>query len=194
MSRAIIEIYTDNGKLLKYTHGNPDGWSEIADALRSPRLFSQKTLILASSVNVANIQTASIELIRFRTTGDAELPPDESQPDIVEISKEAFEKEYGSLTEEEKLAPRFANPGDFMTSYLEILTEGGQEVYVRLHVEKKSTQEGRMFFAHLFDRPTMEFRLENGGFGIIRPSKVTSQVTFPGPGPDVLPGTALVVD
>ena len=194
MSRATIEVHTDNGNCLKYTHGNPDKWSELSETLRSPRLFAQKTLILASSANVANIQTASIELIRFRTTGDAELPPDESKADIVEISKETFESEYGSLTEEEKLAPRFANPGDFMTSYLEIHTEGGLELYVRLHVEKKSSQEGRVFFAHLFDRPTMEFRLENGGFGIIRPVKVTSQITYPGPGPDVLPGNSLVVD
>lgn len=194
MSKATIEIFTDNGKSLTLDVSEPERIEKIAAQLRSPRLFTQPALIFASHLSVANVQSQNVELIRFLNPDDGSVEPDETKEDIVEISRDAFLTEYGQLPDEEKVAAREANAGDFMTTYLEIHSEGGLEFYLRLHVKKKSSQEGRVFFTHLFDRPTMEFRLEEGGFGILKPGKVALQVTYPGPGNDVLPGNAFMVD
>lgn len=194
MTDAKLEIFTDNGSCLTFPVEDASKIDALIQYLKSPRLFTQKTLILASKFSVANIQTQTIEMIRFHLPPEGTVEPDENSEDVIEISKEAFETEYHPLPEEEKLAARYAAPGNLMTTYVEIHTEGGREVYLQLHVKKRSSQEGRVFFTHLFDRPTMEFRLENGGFGIIKPAKVTSQITYPGPGTDVLPGNTLTVD
>ena len=194
MSKATIEIYTDNGKSLTLDLSEPARVEQIAAQLRSPRLFIQPALIFASQLSVANVQSQNIELIRFLCPDDGTVEPDETHEDIVEISRDTFLTEYGQLPDEEKITAREANAGDFMTTYLEIHTEGGLEFYLRLHVKKKSSQEGRVFFTHLFDRPTMEFRLEEGGFGIVKPGKIAMQITYPGPGIDVLPGNAFMVD
>lgn len=194
MSKATVEIFTDNGNCITFTQSDSSQLESLAENLRSPRLLSQPSLIFASRFSVASVQCQRIELIRYRTPEEGHIEPDESKEDIVEITRETFLQEYGQLTDEEKLVARNASAGDFITTYLQIRTEGGQEVYLRLHSQKKSSQEGRVFFTHLFNRPTMEFRIEEGGFGIIKPGKVASQITYPGPGVDVLPGNTFMMD
>jgi hypothetical protein len=120
--------------------------------------------------------------------------PATDEEDIVQISKEDLVEQYLELPEEEKYSSRHKIPGEFMTTFLEIHTEGNREVFLKLYTQKKQSHEGREFITHLFERQIMEFRLSSGGYGFLRPANITTQFTYPGPNPEVLPVDTFLIE
>ena len=190
---ARVDICMDNGKTHSFEPRSPRDQKRIVDEISSMRILKQASLILASDQYLANIQPKSIEIIRCFLPDEGMKAPGPDDEDVLEISKDMLVKEYLELPEAEKFSSRNKEPGEFMTTFLEIHTEGNEEVFIRLHLKKKQSQEGRLFITNLFEQPFFRFRLAAGGFGIIIPSKITCQYTYPGPGPDVLPANTLNV-
>jgi hypothetical protein len=188
-----IEICMDNGKKHSFELKTPEDKKKILEEVSTMRFLKQASLILASDQYLANIQPKSIEIIRCYLPDEGAKAPGKNDEDVLEISKETLVEEYLKLPEAEKFSSRNKAPGEFMTTFLEIHTEGNEEVFLRLHLKKKQSQEGRLFITNLFEQPFFRFRLAEGGFGIIIPSKITCQYTYPGPSPDVLPANTLNV-
>ena len=190
---ARIEVCMDNGKTHSFAPLTSEDLDHIVREISSMRIVKQASLMFASSQYLAHLQPRAIEIIRCFLPQDAMKKPGAEDEDIVEISKETLVDEYMQLPEAEKFSSRNKQPGEFMTTFLEIHTEGNVELFLRLHLKKKQAEEGRVFITHLFEQPFFRFRLAEGGFGMIVPAKITCQYTYPGPGPDVLPENVFTV-
>lgn len=191
MNAIKIEIHTENGHQHDFVQDDERRLAEIRQQLESTRIFNQRVLIFASEYSVTNLQMSTVEMLRYH------LPHDESerimgeQDDLLEIDEATFHTDYASLTREEKLAGREAEPGLRLTSYIELTLFSGKRIFIRLNAVKKPSSEGRVFFTHLFERPAMVFRLRDKGVGLINPHKISSIKVYPGPGDDVLPRNTL---
>jgi hypothetical protein len=182
-----IEIFLTNGKQHTFHPKSSDEMIKIVEEIKSSKFFQKSTDLFATEQYLVHIQSNAIEMIHCVNLELAGKIPLADEEDIVEITKEDLIEQYLELPEEEKYSSRLKTPGEFMTTFLEIHTEGNREIFLKLYTQKKQSQEGREFITHLFERPIMEYRLQSGGFGILKPSKITTQFTYPGPSPDVLP-------
>ena len=191
---ARINIGLDNGKAHTFTPKSRKDLELLVDEVNSMRILKHTSLMFASDQYLAHIQPKSIEIIRCYLPDDNQQPPGADAEDIVEITKDMLVEEYLQLPEAEKFSSRHKQPGEFMTTFLEIHTEGNVELFLRLYLRKKQAQEGRMFITKLFEQPFFRFRLPEGGFGMLVPAKINCQYTYPGPGRDVLPEGVFTVE
>jgi hypothetical protein len=75
-------------------------------------------------------------------------------------------------------------------SQVEIHTLGGWTVTLEMvAMFRGNVQDERQFFSHLPDMPTIPFRLEAGGFGLINTANIMRVSAWPKP--EALPGIAL---
>lgn len=190
MSILSLDIYTVNGDRLQYSCDDEEQVAKILHQLHGPRVFSNKAIILASEFSVTNIPGETIEAISLSSISPETHGLDDLDGQIIEISQEDFEKEYAELSPEERLAARNASPGETILIYLQLNLLSGRKFFLKLQVPKKPGHEGKIFFTHLFDNPSIMFSSENGKT-IVNPKRLASMVNFPGPGDDVLPGTTL---
>lgn len=187
MEKLSIEIYLINGKRHTFHLNSSDEMLKIMEEIKSSKFFKKSTVLFTTDQYLVHIQTKAIEMIYCMNPELANKIPASDEEDIVDITKEDLIEQYLKLPEEEKYSSRYKTPGEFMTTFLEIHTEGNREMFLKLYTQKKQSHEGREFITHLFERQLMEFRLKSGGFGFLKPSKITTQYTYPGPNPDVLP-------
>src|SRR4029077_18919828 len=76
------------------------------------------------------------------------------------------------------------------SSHVEIHTLGGWTVTLNaVAMIRGNVQDERQLFSHLPDVPTIPFRLEEGGFGLINTANILRVSAWPNP--EALPGTAL---
>lgn len=191
MSLLSFDICTVNGDRLEYTCDDEAQAARILSQLNSPRVFSAKTIILASEFNVANMPGDSVEMISLRSISPENFGLDVMDGQLMEVSEEEFKVEYIDVSPEEKLAARHADPGETILIFLKLNFISGSHIYLKLQVPKKTGPEGKIFFTHLFDHPSIMFSLKGGGKGIANPRKLASIINYPGPGDDVLPETTL---
>lgn len=190
---ARVDICMDNGKTHSFVPKTPQDLEQLVAEISSMRILTQASILFASDQYLAHLQPRSVEIIRCHLPEAGTEEPDTGTEDIVEISKDRLVEEYLKLPEAEKFSSRNKAPGEFMTTFLEIHTEGNVELFLRLYIRKKKAQEGRQFITHLFEQPFLRFRINGGGFGIVIPTKITCQYTYPGPAPDVLPANVFNV-
>lgn len=187
MDKARIELHLSNGKQHTFHPKSAADMLNIVSEIKSSKFFQKNTVLFAADQYLVHIQTKFIELVYCFDPSTEPKNITENEEDILEISRDDLLRLYLELPEAEKYSSRLKTPGEFMTTFLEIHTEGQREIFLKLHTQKRKSLEGREFITHLFERPSMEFRLASGGFGILRPSKITAQFTYPGPNTDVLP-------
>tara|TARA_R110000824_G_scaffold288508_3_gene476706 strand:- start:26649 stop:27233 length:585 start_codon:yes stop_codon:yes gene_type:complete len=187
MKASSIKIFLTNGRQHTFNPQSAHELQKIEQEIKSKRLFQKSVSLFATDQYLVHIQTKAIEMIHCLDSESIQNTPLQNEEDIVEITKEDLIKQYMELPEEEKYSSRQKTPGEFMTTFLEIHTQGNREIFLRLHTQKRKSQEGREFITHLFEQSAMEFRLQSGGFGILKPSAITAQFTYPGPSADVLP-------
>jgi hypothetical protein len=73
---------------------------------------------------------------------------------------------------------------------VDILTLGGWTVTLKaVAMIRGSVQDERQLFSHLPDMPTIPFRLEEGGFGLINTANIMRASAWPKP--EALAGTAM---
>jgi hypothetical protein len=182
-----LELRSANGSSTEFYEANEERVRETLRLLAAPQLFAQRHLLLASRHCASMIPCQGIDMILARTSARTPLKFPLHLPvglfDIVE-QPEAWPDNRSAATGDQNGQPRRRS------SQVEIHTLGGWTVTLKaVAMIRGNFQDERQFFSQLPDAPTIPFRLEEGGFGLINTANITRASAWPKP--EALPGIAL---
>jgi hypothetical protein len=168
------------------------GEERVLEALRllaAPQLFAQPRLLLASQDCASLISCRGVDLILVRTLAPAPLKFPLNLPiglfDIVG-APEARVADKSAAVQHQNRQERT----DRRSLQVEIRTLGGWTVSLKaVATIRGSVQDERQLFSRLPDIPTIPFRLEEGGFGLINSANILRATAKPKP--VALPGIPL---
>lgn len=166
----------------------------VREALRllsAPRLFVQPHLLLTSRGCASMIPCKGIDMIRARTLGPMPLKFPLNLPvgqfDLVEQAEDSLPEESTGMEEPHGHEPGRVHRHD---SRVEIRTIGGWTVNLKtIAVIRGNVQDERQFFSRLPEVPTVPFRLEEGGIGLINTANIIRASVWPRP--EAITGTPL---
>jgi len=182
-----FELRSANGSSTEFYQADEERVRETLRLLAAPRLFAQPHLQLASQHCASMIPCKGIDMILVRTSARTPLKFPLNLPvglfDIVE-QPEAWPDNKSVAIEDQNGQPHRRN------AQVEIHTLGGWTVTLKaVATIRGNVQDERQLFAHLPDVPTIPFRLEEGGFGLINTANIMRASAWPKP--EALPGIAL---
>jgi hypothetical protein len=185
-----LELRSANGSSTKYYQADEECVRETLRLLAEPRLFAQRHLLLAAQHGASMIPCKWIDMILVRTFARTPLNFPLHLPvgqfDLVE-QPEARPDSNSVATEDQSGQQQRRN------ARVVIHTLGGWTVTLKaLAMIRGSVQDERQFFGHLPDVPTIPFRLEKGGFGLINTANIMRASAWPKP--EELPGIALPLE
>jgi hypothetical protein len=185
-----VELRFANGTSTEFYATDGEHVRETLRLLAAPRLFAQPHLLLASQNCASLIPCKGIDMILARTSAQLPLkfPLDlpAGQFDAVEQPITWLDDNSVAIDDQpgQPGRPRQRN------SQVEIHTLGSWAVTLDMvAVFRGLVQDERQFFSHLPDLPTIPFRLEEGGFGLINTLNILRVSACPKP--EALPGIAL---
>jgi hypothetical protein len=186
-----LELRSANGTSTEFYQADEERVREALRLLAAPQLFAQHHLLLASQQCASMIPCKGIDMILARTLAPAPLKFPLNLPvgqfDIVE--QPAVWPESKSAAIEDQNEQPHGQPRR-RSLQVEIHTLGGWTVTLKaVAMIRGNVQDERHLFAHLPDMPTLPFRLEEGGFGLINTANILRASAWPKP--EALPGTAL---
>ena len=186
-----IELRSADGSSTEFYQADEERVRETLRLLAAPRLFAQLHLLVASQHCASMIPCRGIAMILARTSARTPLKFPLNLPaglfDIVE-QPEAW-PDNKSATIEDQNERKHGQPRP-RNSRVEIHTLGGWTVTLELvAMIRGNVQDERQFLSHLPDLPTIPFRLEEGGFGLINTANIMRASAWPKP--EALPGIAL---
>lgn len=186
-----IELRSSDGMSMEYYQTDEESIREALRLLAAPQLFAQPHLLLGSQHYASMIPCKGIDMILVRTSAPLPLKFPLNLPvgqfDLVE-QPEGFQ--VNNFTATEDRCERKPGQAHRHTSHLEIRTHGGWTVSLKaVAIIHGHVQDERQFFSRLPEVPTIPFRLQEGGFGLINTANITCASARPKP--DVLPGTPL---
>lgn len=189
-----IELRSANGASAEFYQANQERVSETLRLLAAPQLFAQRHLLLTSQHCASMIPCKGIDMILVRTFARTPLRFPLNLPvglfDIVEQPEAWPGNKSAAIEDQNKQEP--GQPRR-RSSQVEIHTLGGWTVTLKaVAMIRGNAQDERQLFAHLPDVPTIPFRLEEGGFGLINTANITRASAWPKP--ETLPGTALPLE
>ena len=186
-----LELRSANGSSTEFYQADEERVREALRLLAAPRLFAQPHLLLASQHCANIIPCQGIDMILARTSARTplkfplNLPAGQfdlvEQPDAWPDNKPAAVEDQNGQSHGQ---PRRRD------SLVEIHTLGGWTVTLKAAAMiRGNVQDERQFFAQLPEVPTIPFRLEEGGFGLINTANILRVSAWPKP--EALPGIAL---
>jgi hypothetical protein len=186
-----IELHSANGSSTEFYQADEERVREALRMLAAPQLFAQPRLLLASQHCASMIPCQGIDMILVRTfaRGPLKFPLNlpVGQFDIVE-QPEAWQGNNSAAMEDRNKQER--GHSHRRSLQVEIHTLGGWTVTLKaVAIIRGNVQDERQLFAHLPDMPTIPFRLEEGGFGLINSANIVRASAWPKP--EALPGIAL---
>jgi hypothetical protein len=186
-----IELRSANGSAAEFYQANEARVRETLRLLAAPQLFAQRHLLLASEYCASMIPCPGIDMILVRTFARSPLKFPLILPvglfDLVE-QPEASPDHNAVAMEDPNGRPH--RPPHQRSAQVEIHTLGGWTVTLKAKAMiRGSVQDERQLFSHLPDMPTVPFRLEEGGFGLINTANIVRASAWPKP--EALPGVAL---
>jgi hypothetical protein len=186
-----IELRSANGSSTEFYQDDEECVREALRMLAAPQLFAQRHLLLASQHCASMIPCQGIDLILVRTSARTPLKFPLNLPtgqfDLVE-QPEAWPDNNPAAIEGQNEQPH-GQPRR-RDSQVELHTLGGWTVTLKTAAMiRGNVQDERHFFAHLPDVPTIPFRLEAGGFGLLNTANILRVSVWPKP--EALPGVAL---
>ena len=182
-----LELRSANGSSTEFYQANEEHVRETLRLLAAPRLFTQHHLLLASQHCASMIPCKGIDMILVRTFARTHLTFPLDLPvglfDIVEQPEAWPDNKSGAIKGQNGQPQR-------RKALVEIHTLGGWNVTLKaMAMIRGSVQDERQFFSHLPDVPTIPFRLEEGGFGLINTANIMRASVWPKP--EALPGIAM---
>ncbi len=185
-----VELRSANGSSTEFYQADEDRVRETLCLLAAPRLFAQPHLLLASQHCASMIPCKGIDMILARTSARTPLKFPLNLPaglfDIVE-QPEAWPDNKSAIKDQN--GQDHGQPAR-RNSQVEIHTLGGWTVTLKaVAMIRGNVQDERQFFSHLPDLPTIPFRLEEGGFGLINTANIMRASAWPKP--EALPGIVL---
>ena len=186
-----LELRSADGSSTEFYQADEERVRETLRLLAAPQLFAQPHLLLASQHCASMIPCKGIDMILARTFARTPLKFPLNLPvglfDIVE-QPEAW-PDNKSVAIEDQNGQQHGQPRQ-RSAQVEIHTLGGWTVTLKAEAMiRGNVQDERQLFAHLPDVPTIPFRLEEGGFGLINTANIMRASAWPKP--EALPGTAL---
>lgn len=186
-----IELRSADGSSTEFNQADEERVHETLRLLAAPQLFAQRHLLLTSAHCASMIPCPGIDMILVRTSEwtplkfPLNLPAGQfdlvEQPDAwPDHNPAAIENQNGQPHGQ----PRRRN------SQVEIHTLGGWTVRLKTAaLIRGNVQDERQWFSRLPEMPTIPFRLEEGGFGLINTANILRVSAWPKP--EALPGVAL---
>jgi hypothetical protein len=186
-----IELRSANGSSTEFYQADEARVRESLRLLAAPQLFAQHHLLLTSQHCASMIPCRGIDMILARTfaRGPLKFPLNlpVGQFDIVE-QPEVWPGHHSTAMDDQTQRDRELSRR--RTLQVEIHTLGGWTVTLKaLAMIRGNVQDERQLFAHLPEMPTIPFRLEEGGFGLINSANIMRASAWPKP--EALPGIAL---
>lgn len=184
-----LELRLASGSAMEFHESDAERIREALRLLATPRLFAQPHLLLASQRSASLIPCRGTDVIFARTASPLPLEFPLDLPaglfDIVE-RRHAWPDNEPITREDHDRQPHRRN------SRLEIHTVGGWTVLLELAATfHGNKQDERQFFSHLPSMPTIPFRLEGGGLGLINTANIVCVSTQSRP--ELLPGVVLPI-
>ena len=185
-----VELRSANGSSAEFYQADEERIQETLRMLASPQLFAQRHLLLASQHCASMIPCQGIDMILVRTSARTPLKFPLNLPaglfDLVEQSA-AWPDNNPDAIENQNVQHGQPRQRD---SQVEIHTIGGWTVTLKTAAMiRGNVQDERQWFSRLPDVPTIPFRLEAGGFGLINTANILRASVWPKP--EALPGVAL---
>jgi len=186
-----IELRSANGSSTQFYQADEERVHEALRLLASPQLFAQRHLLVTSQHCASMIPCKGIDMILVRTFARIPLKFPLNLPvglfDIVE-QPDAWPNDK-SVAIEHQIGQQHGQPRQ-RNSRVEIYTLGGWTVTLKaMAMIRGNVQDERQLFSHLPDVPTIPFRLEEGGLGLINTANILRAGAWPKP--EALPGIAL---
>jgi hypothetical protein len=186
-----VELRSANASSTEFYQADEERVHETLRMLAAPQLFAQRHLLLASQHCASLIPCRGIDMIFVRTSARTPLKFPLNLPvgqfDLVEQPAAWPDNRSAAIehqNEQERGQPRRRD------SLVEIHTLGGWKVILKaVAIIRGNLQDERQWFSHLPEVPTIPFRLEGGGFGLINTANIT--LASATPKPDALPGTPM---
>ena len=180
-----LELRSANGSSTEFYQANEEHVRETLRLLAAPQLFAQRHLLLASQHCASMIPCKGIDMILVRTFARTPLTFPLDLPvglfDIVEQPEAWPYNKSGAIKDQN---------GQRRNALVEIHTLGGWTVTLKaIAMIRGNVHDERQFFSNLPDVPTIPFRLEEGGFGLINTANIMRASAWPKP--EALPGIAL---
>ena len=179
---------------MEYYQTDEERVREALRLLAAPQLFAQRHLLLTSEHCASMIPCKGIDMILVRTSGRTPLKFPLNLPvgqfDLVE-QPDAWPDNKWVAIDDQNGQPH--GQPHRRSAQVEIHTLGGWTVTLKAAAMiRGSVQDERQFFSHLPDVPTVPFRLEEGGFGLINTANIMRASARPKP--EALPGIALPLE
>ena len=186
-----VELRSANGSSTEFYQADEDRVHETLRLLAAPQLFAQRHLLLASQHCASMIPCPGIDMILVRTSARTPLKFPLNLPvglfDLVE-QPEAWPNNQPAAVEDQN-EQQHGQPRR-RDSQVEIHTLGGWTVTLKTAaLIRGNVQDERQWFSRLPEVPTIPFRLEEGGFGLINTANILRVSAWPKP--EALPGVAL---
>ena len=189
-----LELRSANGSSMEFYQADEERVREALRLLAAPQLFAQHHLLLASQHCASMIPCKGIDMILVRTSARTPLKFPLNLPvglfDIVEQPEAWPDNKSAAIEDQNKQEPGQPRRRSLQ---VEIHTLGGWTVTLKaVAMIRGNVQDERQLFSHLPDVPTLPFRLEEGGFGLINTANITRASAWPKP--EALPGVALPLE
>jgi hypothetical protein len=188
-----LELRSANGSTMEFYETDKERVHEALRLLAAPRLFAEPHLLLASQNSASMIPCKGIDMIIAHTSAQLpikfplDLPA--GQFDFVEL-QHAWPDDLSAPTkgqDGQHRQPRRRN------SQLEINTLGGWTIALKAMAMFNGTlQDEIQFFSRLPNLPTIPFRLNDGGFGLLNTANIVRVSAWPKP--EVIPAFSLPLE
>jgi hypothetical protein len=174
-TKLSVEVRSANGSATEFYQADEEGVQETLRLLAAPRLFAQPHLLLSSENSASMIPCKGIDMILARTSARTPLKFPLNLPvgmfDIVEQSESA------AVEKQREHEPGQSRRRD---AQVEIHMLGGWTIALKaVAMIRGNEQDERQLFSHLPEIPTIPFRLEEGGFGLINTANILRATTWP---------------
>ena len=189
-----LELRSANGSSTEFYQADEERVREALRLLAAPQLFAQPRLLLASQHCASMIPCKGIDMILVRTFARTPLKFPLNLPvglfDIVEQPEPWPDNQSAAIEDQNKQERGQPRRRSLL---VEIHTLGGWTVTLKaVAMIRGNVQDERQLFAHLPDMPTIPFRLEEGGFGLINSANIMRASAWPKP--EALSGIALPLE
>ena len=174
-----VEFRFANGSSAEFHEADEECVRDALRLLATPQLFAQPHVLLASRQRASMIPCKGLDMVVARTSAPLPLKFPLNHPagqfDFLEQPL-VWPDDKSAVAEDSSGQPRRHD------SQVEIRTLGGWTVALEaVAMFRGSVQDERQFFTHWPSLPSIPFRLEQGGFGLINTANIVCVSASPRP-------------
>ncbi|HCZ15831.1 MAG TPA: hypothetical protein PL117_06200 [Accumulibacter sp.] len=167
-----ITVITTANRARRFVQADGAAIEPIVDSLnRSSQLFAGKPLIIGSAAHTEVFSTASVACVEFETDGD--LSDHMASPMNLVLT---------ALSPQELTVPfEGVIEGEHFKVRIDFFFTGGYVLHTRAEgVRKAVLAERLMNLTSFLERPVMNYRLPQGGIGLMNPHAISRFLVTPG--------------